>query len=186
MSIITVDNVSLNFGSRKILENVSFRLLKGEKIGLIGANGEGKSTFMNILTNKITPEAGSISISNKVKVGYLDQHALLKKGTTIYDNLKKAFQELFDTEKEIISIYSHLENLTDEQMNEELEKAGKLQSIIDNSDFYLIDSKIESVWLKIDDKIQIVIWVDGKADLRKIKDDKLIVEHIKNEYFKNI
>ena len=49
----------------------------------------------------------------------------------------------------------------------------------------LKDSKIESVWLKIDDKIQIVIWVDGKADLRKIVDDKLIVDHIKQEYFKS-
>lgn len=49
----------------------------------------------------------------------------------------------------------------------------------------LKDRKIESVWLKIDNKIQIVIWVDGKADLRKIKEDKLIVDHIKNEYFKS-
>lgn len=52
MSILTVENVSHGFGGRKILENASFRLLKGEHVGLVGANGEGKSSFLNIITGK--------------------------------------------------------------------------------------------------------------------------------------
>ena len=58
MSIVTVENVSHSFGGRQILENVSFRLLSGEHVGLVGANGEGKSTFLNILTGKLVPEEG--------------------------------------------------------------------------------------------------------------------------------
>ena len=50
MSVLTVKNISHGFGDRAIFEDVSFRLLKGEHVGLIGANGEGKSTFMNIIT----------------------------------------------------------------------------------------------------------------------------------------
>ncbi len=73
MSILTVTNLSHGFGDRAIFNNVSFRLLKGEHIGLIGANGEGKSTFMNIITSKLMPDEGDVEWSKGVRVGYLDQ-----------------------------------------------------------------------------------------------------------------
>ena len=60
MSILNVENLSHGFGDRTIFTNVSFRLLKGEHIGLVGANGEGKSTFMNIITGKLMPDEGRI------------------------------------------------------------------------------------------------------------------------------
>ena len=58
--ILNVENLSHGFGDRAIFNNVSFRLLKGEHIGLIGANGEGKSTFMNIVTGKLMPDEGKV------------------------------------------------------------------------------------------------------------------------------
>ena len=60
MSLLTVKNVSHGFGGRSILEDVSFRLLKGEHVALIGANGEGKSTFMNIITGHLMPDEGTV------------------------------------------------------------------------------------------------------------------------------
>lgn len=60
MSVLTVENVSHGFGARSILENASFRLLKGEHVGLIGANGEGKSTFLNIITGQLIPDQGKV------------------------------------------------------------------------------------------------------------------------------
>ena len=82
MSVLTVSNVTHGFGARQILDDASFRLLKGEHVGLIGANGEGKSTFLNIITGKLPPDEGKIEWSNQVTVGYLDQHAVLEKGMT--------------------------------------------------------------------------------------------------------
>ena len=72
--ILDVSNLSHGFGDRAIFNNVSFRLLKGEHIGLVGANGEGKSTFMNIVTGKLQPDEGSVEWAKNVRVGYLDQH----------------------------------------------------------------------------------------------------------------
>ena len=60
MSILEVKNLSHGFGDRAIFEDVSFRLLKGEHIGLVGANGEGKSTFMSIVTGKMLPDEGKV------------------------------------------------------------------------------------------------------------------------------
>ena len=98
MSILTVSNVSHGFGDRAILEDVSFRLLPGEHVGLIGANGEGKSTFMNIITGSLQPDEGKIEWSKNVHVGYLDQHSVLKKGMTIENVLASAFDYLYDME----------------------------------------------------------------------------------------
>ena len=60
MSILSVKDLSHGFGDRALFNNVSFRLLKGEHVGLIGANGEGKSTFMNIITGKLEPDEGKV------------------------------------------------------------------------------------------------------------------------------
>lgn len=100
MSILNVQNLSHGFGDRAIFQDVSFRLLKGEHIGLVGANGEGKSTFMNIITGKLMPDEGRIEWAKNVRVGYLDQHTVLEKGMSIRDVLKSAFSWLFDLEKD--------------------------------------------------------------------------------------
>ena len=65
MSILNVEHLTHGFGDRAIFHDVSFRLLKGEHIGLVGANGEGKSTFFNIVTDKLMPDEGRIQWAKK-------------------------------------------------------------------------------------------------------------------------
>jgi ATPase subunit of ABC transporter with duplicated ATPase domains len=145
MSILTVKNLSHGFGDRAIFNDVSFRLLKGEHIGLIGANGEGKSTFMNIITGKIEPDEGKIEWSKRVRVSYLDQHTVLEKGLTIRDILKGAFKYLFDLEAELNEICNKMSEASPEELEKLLEDMGLIQDILNQNDFYIIDSKIEEV-----------------------------------------
>ncbi len=153
MSILTVTNLSHGYGDREILKDVSFRLLKGEHVGLIGANGEGKSSFMNIITGKLEPEEGQIEWAKRVRVGYLDQHAALEAGMTIRDVLKGAFQYLFDIEKEIQDSYMKMGDVSENELNSLLEDVGIMQDILDHNDFYIIDAKVEDIarGLGIDD-----------------------------------
>lgn len=144
--ILDVSNLSHGFGDRAIFENVSFRLLAGEHIGLVGANGEGKSTFMNIVTGKLMPDEGTVTWAKNVKVGYLDQHTVLEPGMTIGGVLRDAFSRLFDMEKRINEICDKLADVADdEEMNALLEEMGLLQDLLDSHDFYIIDSKVEEV-----------------------------------------
>lgn len=145
MSILTVSNVSHGFGDRAIFNDVSFRLLKGEHIGLIGANGEGKSTFMNIITGKLEPDAGKIEWSKNVRVGYLDQHTVLEKGMTIRDVLNNAFKYLFDMEAEMNEIYGKMGEATPEELEKMLEDVGTIQDTLTNNDFYVIDAKVDEI-----------------------------------------
>ena len=145
MSILTVKNLSHGFGDRAIFNDVSFRLLKGEHIGLIGANGEGKSTFMNIVTRKLEPDAGQIEWAKNMRVGYLDQHAVLEKGLTIRDILKTAFQYLFDLETQMNQMYDKMGEASPEELERLLEEVGVIQDLLTNNDFYVIDAKVEEV-----------------------------------------
>ncbi len=145
MSILTVKNISHGFGDRAIFENVSFRLLKGEHIGLIGANGEGKSTFMNIITGKLMPDEGQVIWSNNVRVGYMDQHAVLEKGISIRDVLRDAFKYLFDAEAEMNELYGRMGEVSPEELEKMLEKTAVIQDMLDHNGFYVIDAKVEEV-----------------------------------------
>lgn len=145
MSILNVKNMSHGFGDRAIFEDVSFRLLKGEKIGLIGANGEGKSTFMSIVTGKLMPDDGVVEWSNRVRVGYLDQHANLEKGQTIKDVLRGAFKYLFDIEEDILKISDKMAEASEEELTKLLDEMGTLQDMLDHNGFYVIDTKVEEV-----------------------------------------
>lgn len=145
MSVLTVENVSHGFGARTILAEASFRLLKGEHVGLIGANGEGKSTFLNIITGQLTPDEGKVEWSNRVTVGYLDQHSVLTKGKTIRDVLREAFQNMFDLEAEMLGLYDKMGEATPEQVEKMMEEVGELQDMLDHGGFYMIDAKIEEL-----------------------------------------
>lgn len=145
MSILNVEHLSHGFGDRAIFEDVSFRLLKGEHIGLVGANGEGKSTFMNIITGRLMPDEGKIEWTKKVHVGYLDQHTALEKGMTIGSVLSSAFDFLYDMENEMNDIYARLGDVDEDEMNKLMEEAGTIQDMLTMHDFYMIDAKVEEV-----------------------------------------
>ncbi|MEQ6390753.1 ABC-F family ATP-binding cassette domain-containing protein [Bacillaceae bacterium S4-13-58] len=145
MSILTVKNLSHGFGDRAIFHDVSFRLLKGEHIGLVGANGEGKSTFMNIVTGKLQPDEGKVEWAKRVRVGYLDQHASLQQGMSVRDVLKTAFQYLFDIEEEMNNLFAKMGEVEPDELEKLLEETGSIQDELTNQDFYIIDAKIEEI-----------------------------------------
>jgi len=145
LKLLVAENINHGFGARTILENVSFRLRKGEHIALVGANGEGKSSFLNIITNKLMPDAGEIRWSSRATVGYLDQHTVLSKGKTIREALREAFKHMYDLEKEMIDIYDKMGEATDDEMAKYLEDTAEIQTILENSGFYIIDAKIQEV-----------------------------------------
>ena len=145
MSILNVEHLAHGFGDRAIFNDVSFRLLKGEHIGLVGATGEGKSTFFNIVTGKLMPDEGKIEWAKNVRVGYLDQHSVLSQGMSIRDVLKSAFSYLFEMEERMNGICDSLGTASPEEMDTLMEELGTIQDTLTMHDFYVIDAKVEEV-----------------------------------------
>lgn len=143
MSILTVSHVSHGFGGRQILQDASFRLLKGEHIGLVGANGEGKTTFLDIITGKREPDEGSVSWCNHITTGYLDQFSTLEKGLTIRDVLRSAFAHMYALEQELLALYDKMGESSETELEQLMEDVGEIQEILEHSGFYVLDTKIE-------------------------------------------
>ena len=145
MSILKVTNMTQSFGDKKIFNNVSFNLLRGEHIGLIGGNGEGKTTFMRLITKEILPEEGTIEWNSKVSVGYMDQNVKLDKNKNVRDYLRTAFKDLFSLDKKLQKLYKSMEEANNEELDILLKKVGTIQEFLEENDFYSIDSKIDGI-----------------------------------------
>ena len=131
--------IALNFA------DVFLRLRQGRTYWTGGANGEGKSTFLNIVTGKLMPDEGKIEWAKNVRVGYLDQHTVLEKGMTIRDVLKSAFSYLFELEERMNAICDSLGEASPEEMDTMMEELGTIQDTLTLHDFYIIDAKVEEV-----------------------------------------
>ena len=142
MSILNAENITHSFGGRQILEDASFRLLKGEHIGLIGANGEGKSTFLNIITGELQPDSGTVEWCRHITYGYLDQYSTLEKGKTIMGVLRDAFSHLSSLEEQMLGMYDKMAEASDSEIENMMEEVGEIQEILDSSGYYTIDTKI--------------------------------------------
>lgn len=145
MSILNVEHLTHGFGDRAIFNDISFRLLKGEHVGFIGANGEGKSTFMSIITNKLQPDEGKIQWAKNVRVGYIDQHTALQNGQTIRMVLQSAFSFLFEREEYMNELYNKMADAEPDELQKMMDETGEIQDFLTYHDFYAIDSKVEEI-----------------------------------------
>ncbi len=110
MIVLSCNNIHKSFGIDVILKNISFNINDGEKVGLIGANGTGKSTLFKILTSQMEYDGGELFIDKSKKVGYLSQSLALESDNTIYDELLMVFENLLNMEKKL--------KILEEKMNE--------------------------------------------------------------------
>ena len=99
--LLTVENLSLTFDKKKLFQNASFRVLPNEKIGVVGNNGVGKTTLIQVLCGKVIPDSGSITFDQSIRVGYLDQYMKVDKQISIDAYVKQAFSHLYDQEQQM-------------------------------------------------------------------------------------
>lgn len=141
--LITVENLSHTFGDKKLYDQVSFRILNGEKIGLIGANGTGKTTLIKILGGDTIPDNGKIWINPNIKIGYLDQYASLNPELTIFEYLRTAFSNLIKLNEELEETNLLLQKTTDQaELNRLIKQASRLRETLESHNFFQIDSEI--------------------------------------------
>ncbi|AFT77396.1 ABC transporter ATP-binding protein [Alteromonas macleodii str. 'Black Sea 11'] len=107
--MITTANITMQFGSKPLFENISAKFGNGNRYGLIGANGCGKSTFMKILSGKLTPSSGNVSMSPGTKLGILSQDQFAFEEFSVVDTVIMGDRELWEVKQERDAIYSKAE-----------------------------------------------------------------------------
>lgn len=125
MSIISCQNLCLSFAQRDILINATFDVAKGDKIGLIGANGCGKTTLLRAVSGLLKPTDGKIVKAAATDIGFVEQHACADSTLNVYDELLTVFSHLFDIEKELEELHKKIE-LTEGKVLEYIERQSFL------------------------------------------------------------
>jgi ATP-binding cassette subfamily F protein 3 len=141
--MIAINDISFYFGSRVMYENASLHIKPKDKIGLIGANGTGKSTLLRLITGEYQTDAGSISKANDCTIGFLNQDLLsYDTGESILSVAMEAFERQNELQHQIDKILHEIETNYDDKL---IEKLGKLQEEFEHLGGYTIQSEAEAI-----------------------------------------
>ncbi len=125
MSLLSCQNLRLSYAQRDILINATFDIAKGDKIGLIGSNGCGKTTLFKAICGELEPTEGRVIKANLTEIGFVQQHACQGSTLTVYDELLTVFSHLYRMEQELEELHRKVE-LTEGKVPEYLEKQALL------------------------------------------------------------
>lgn len=145
MSLLEIKNLSHRYDDKIIFNNASLAVNKGEHIGVVGLNGAGKSTFINIIADKITYDEGEVRWLQGVRRGYLDQYATLNGSETIMEYLMGAFTYLYDINDRLERLYESMGELEGEDLDKAVNKSSQLQETLEREGFYDLEAKVKKV-----------------------------------------
>ena len=116
--MLNIHNLSVSFGGTYLFEEVTFRMGGGDRVGLVGKNGAGKSTMLKILAGDFKPDSGSISTAKEVQIGFLRQDIDFEEGRTVLEEAYQAFTEIQEVEKKLENVNHQLVTRTDYESDE--------------------------------------------------------------------
>ena len=125
MSLLEIKNLSHRYDDKIIFNNASLSVNRGEHIGVVGLNGAGKSTFINVIADKITYDEGEVQWLPGVRKGYLDQYATLDGAQTVMEYLMGAFDYLYEMNDRLEKLYVSMGDLSGEELDKAVAKSSR-------------------------------------------------------------
>ena len=147
MIVLSAQNIAKSFGVNAVLKDVSFTMQQGDRIGLVGVNGCGKSTLMRIIAGLDSPDAGEISIVRGTRIGYLAQQDMVTSGASVWAELEKVYEPVFEMEKRLRALETEMEHAhtNPSQFNRLSADYDKLMRRFEESDGYAWKSMVSGV-----------------------------------------
>ena len=149
MIVLSCKSISKSSGIREVLKDVTFSINEGDKVGIIGANGEGKSTLFKIISKELTQDSGEVFIDKNKTIGYLSQHIDLDLENTIYEEMNLVFKEFIDIENKLKDLEIKMNEPYDESNAAYYDKLIKnyttLQDVYTNKGGYSYKGEISRV-----------------------------------------
>ena len=144
MPLLTLDRVSLAFGLKPLLDHVSLSIQEGEKIALVGRNGEGKSTLLRILAGTMAPDSGEIIRQDGLVIGYLDQHLPERSGATVYDVIAGGLPQC-------AALLAEYHTLSHAEMDDAaMARLTQLHQDLDNAGAWSLGQRVDQVISRLD------------------------------------
>lgn len=144
--MIHVSGIAKHYGNKILYKNGSFQINEGEKIGLVGPNGAGKTTIFRLIAGEERPDEGTISKSDKLKLGYFSQNIEEMSGRTVLEEVKSAIPHFLETQTKLKELEGKLsEEMSDDKMTKVLEQYGELQAKFEEIGGYDVDSRAAEI-----------------------------------------
>ncbi len=144
--LVSLNGAAFGYGDKLILDGVTFAVNEGEKIGLVGANGEGKTTLIKLMLGALSPDGGEVIKKNGAKIGWLEQNGGLESEATVYDEMISVFSEETEAVKKLTEISTKLSTCADAgEMNRLSARIDALEKFVASRDAYNVEVKVKSV-----------------------------------------
>ena len=144
MSLLTLANVTIAYGTQIVLDGVTVSVEAGEKVGLIGRNGCGKTTLLRVMYGDLQPDAGTVQLARGAVVGYLRQDPDFDPDETVRDAAEGAFARLHELHVELGAVYHDMTEASGEQLNRLLKRQARLETQMESAGGYAINHRIEA------------------------------------------
>lgn len=144
MIVLSAKDIGKTYGVDTIIENVSFHINQGDRVGIVGANGVGKTTLLNILTGELSHDSGEIYISQNTTIGYLKQKDQFSSESTVIEEVEKIFVDMRAMEQEMDEL-SHRISEVGEDSEALMERYSRLQDLYKNRGGYTYKSEMNGV-----------------------------------------
>jgi len=145
MPILTATNLKHTYSHRTILDGISLSVEPGERIGIVGRNGCGKSTFIKCLEGIIAPDFGTVALAKGIRSGYMQQDPKFEPGETLRSAAETAFAELHELHRQLDAVYREMETADGDLLDKLLKKQERLEQAINAAGGYSVDHKIDSI-----------------------------------------
>ncbi|MBT8486466.1 MAG: ABC-F family ATP-binding cassette domain-containing protein [Phycisphaerales bacterium] len=145
MSLLTVANITHQFGTHIVLDGATASFEAGEKVGLVGRNGSGKTTLMRVMLGQLAPDGGSMQLQRGARVGYLSQDPELDPDETLRDAAEGAFAELHGLHVKINEVYEAMATAGGDEVDRLLKQQARLEAAIEAAGGYAIDHRIDAM-----------------------------------------
>lgn len=146
MSILAINNLTHTFDGKILFEDACLAINNGEHTGIVGLNGAGKSTFMNIICGKLIQDSGEVKWLNGIKWGYLDQHSDIDRTLTVMEYLQSSFKSLYELNDSLEAVYTEMETEQDmDKLDKLIARSTSMMNTLTYKNFYDLDSEIKKV-----------------------------------------
>ncbi|MHC5023892.1 MAG: ribosomal protection-like ABC-F family protein [Planctomycetota bacterium] len=145
MALLTVTNLRHAYGTHVVLDGATLSIESGEKIGLVGRNGQGKTTLMRVITGALVPDAGDVQLQRGARAGYLSQDPLLAPDESVRDAAEAAFAELHALHLKARQLYDRMAESTGDELERLLKQQARLETEIEAAGGYAIDHRIDAM-----------------------------------------
>ena len=143
--LISLNNVSKGFLDKSVLKNINLSVGEKDRIGLLGVNGVGKTTLLNIITGNLECDSGTVAVSSDLRIGYLKQNDMLQVSNTLQEEIQNSLKEIFEAKEKIEEISRKMSSCSDAEYNILSAEYEKYTNIYEAADGYHADVRINTV-----------------------------------------